>query len=464
MDLRHLETLDFAGKGEAFVESRFITPLLECLGYEAHKDYEVRRHGDDGTAFKLRYPPVKSGAVKVRHYNPDYIPTIRKKMFWIIEAKSPKDVSYPFDEKYIVQGLQYCIHPEIQAKYMLLTNGHVSAVYDAHGTVFFDGDIYKPILEFKAADLSQRWPEIYQLLSVETLRKRIEADLKAIYDKLCLSSLDKHYPSELLRKVGASSRDNAKQIEKHVNSLIVDGLNQAKAAWREQIERLSAAEIFEVMDAPLPAGCSEAQYFVAKSFEEGAAPADVLAQLICDFDGQSIFRKSQTFVAVCVLFHRIEDQTLKAAALAFLEKYKDGELPLLSQVECAHLRLTRKIAVLAVYPKLKARIATALESAPEFIRFVQTPNALQETYPFEIVLHQRTFEELKGLTPEILQSRLDCLLRLEGIIEQDFLEARKKLTGWETQGAGTGFEHYGVGGKHPTFKNIMINFGVEQRI
>src|ERR1700733_1024433 len=64
MNLTHLATLDFTNKGEAFVESRFITPLLEGLGYEAHKDYEVRRHGDDGTAFKLRYPPVERGGTQ----------------------------------------------------------------------------------------------------------------------------------------------------------------------------------------------------------------------------------------------------------------------------------------------------------------------------------------------------------------------------------------------------------------
>ncbi len=112
--LAELELLDFSGKGEAFVEARFISPLLECLGYETHKDYEVIRHGDDGASFKLKYPPVERGAVRVKHYNPDYVPTIRKKMFWI-EAKSPKEVEHPFAFQYLVQGLQYCVHPEIQA-------------------------------------------------------------------------------------------------------------------------------------------------------------------------------------------------------------------------------------------------------------------------------------------------------------------------------------------------------------
>jgi hypothetical protein len=53
--LQELEALDFDGKGEAFVESRFLTPMLACLGYETHRDYEVVRYGDDGSAFKLHY-------------------------------------------------------------------------------------------------------------------------------------------------------------------------------------------------------------------------------------------------------------------------------------------------------------------------------------------------------------------------------------------------------------------------
>jgi hypothetical protein len=43
--LTELAALHFTGKGEAFVEARFLTPLLTRLGYE-RKDYEVIRHGD----------------------------------------------------------------------------------------------------------------------------------------------------------------------------------------------------------------------------------------------------------------------------------------------------------------------------------------------------------------------------------------------------------------------------------
>ena len=459
-ELSQLEKLDFTGKGEAFVESNFLTPLLKCLGYEAHEDYEVRRHGDDGTSFKLHYPPVERGAERVKHYNPDYIPTIRKKMFWIIDAKSPKDVAQPFDYKYVVQGLQYCIHPEIQAKYLLVCNGIASSLYDAHGAVFLDKDIYEPILEFKASELRKRWAEIYELLSVEKLRTRIEEDLKAMYDKLCLSSLDKDYPAELLKRVGASSRQSSQAIAKTVNRLCAEGMNQRRADWRKKMEKLDAAQTFALMDFPMPPGPTHSHYFVNKSLAEGRSPSQILTQLIHDFDRQCIFRKEQTFVAVCALHQRIDDAATKASAETFFDQYKDADLPLINQVECALLRLVRKMTVLAAYPHIRARIANELQSAPELVRFVQPPTALDMTYEAEVALNRRTFEKIKMLSQEDLQKGLDSLLKMEAAIEKDFVEARSKLADSERQILG--FECYGVGGGHYAFKNILRNFGIKR--
>jgi hypothetical protein len=459
--IRHLERLDFSGKGEAFAESMYINPLLECLGYDAHKDYEVVRHGDDGSSFKLKYPPVEKGAVSVKHYNPDYIPTIRKKAFWIIEVKSPKDVVDPFDYQYLVQGLQYCIHPEIQAKYLLISNGIVSAVYDAHGAVFLEKNIYQPILEFKSTELGRCWPDIYEVLSAEKLRTRIEIDLKAMYDKLCLSSLDKSYPGELLKRIGTSERAHSRAIEKHVIMLQVEGMNQERAKWRSKMEQLDAAAIFARMNVPLPPGGSEAQYFVQKSLAGGRHPQEVLSQLIRDFEQQCIFRKIQTFVAVCALYQQIDDAATKVLARAFLDQYKDADLPLLNQVECALLRLTRKISILSLYPDLRTMIADSLQSAHELIRFAQAPTALQMSYAAEVQMHWAMFQQLKMLPEQNLRPLLDSLLATEASMEQDFNLARSKLTDSEREIGG--FEYYGIDGRHYAFRNIMHNFGIEPR-
>ena len=460
--LTQLQAIDFTGKGEAFVKSCFLTPLLSCLGYEAHKDYEVIRHGDDGSAYKLRYPPVEKGALRIKHYNPDYVPTIRKKMFWIIEAKSPKDVRYPFEAKYLVQGLQYCIHPEIQAKYLLMTNGMDTAVYDAHGSVFFDKDIYEPILAFKSTELVQRWDEIFYLLSVETLRIRIEADLKKMYDKLCLSSLDKSYPHRLIQQIGASAAENAQQIERHVIHLYVEGMDRDREIWRRDMDQIEDLELlFSLMDLPLRGGRVEANYFVEKSLAAGVFAHDVFEKLTENFDTQRIFRKLQSWVGLCHLNLLVEDPVVKDLCRAFFDRYKDAELPLLNQVECALLRLTRKVAVISFYAPAREHLRKELASAPELIRLVRPPTALDVIYPFEILQNRQAFERIRRLSDSQLQGQLANLLNVEGVLEDDFRNAHNALPNSEKEFSG--FETYGMGGKHYGFKNILIHYDLEPR-
>ena len=459
-ELQKLAALEFTGKGEAFVESKFLTPFLQCLGYETHKDYEVIRHGDDGSSFKLHYPPVEAGAIRVKHYSPDYIPTIRKKLFWIIEAKSPKTVSYPFDAAYLVQGLQYCIHPEIQAKYLVVTNGLDSAIYDAHGSVFLEKEIYEPILAFKATELVKLWPQIYELLAVEKLRSRIEDDLKTMYEKLSLSSLDKNYPATLIRKIGSAQTEHARAIEKHVRSLTNAAYEQTSADWRTAMEQSTADQIFAQMDSPLPPGSCEGQHFVFKSLAEGKLPKVILRQLTSDFDRQCIFRKEQTFAALCALWHKTDDPLFRATIREFFDRYKDADLPFINQVECVALRVTRKLVIVSMYPELRKNIAVQLQSAPELSRFVRPPTALDLTYQSEIIFHHTLFEQIKRSTQDQLEQLRDRLLKTESAIEGSFKEAYEKLSDSERQIGGP--LNYRHSTKHFAFKNILIHFGIDR--
>jgi hypothetical protein len=404
---------------------------------------------------------VEGGAKRVKQYEADYIPTIRKQTFWVIEAKSPTTVPYPFDEKYLVQGLQYCIHPDIQAKYLLISNGKNSAVYDAHGSVFLGREMYEPILEFNSSELPQYWAEIFALLAVEKLRDRIADDLKLIYDKLSRSSLDKTYPARLLAQIGASVDENAKSIARHVSNLVVVGMNNASAAWESEMARLNAGQVFQLMELPMHAGITEASIYVSKSLSSGVPEMQIFSEATRDFEQQSIFRKEQSFVVACILYQRTTEAALKDACRVFFERYKGGELPLINQVECVLLRLTRKIAVLGIYPDMRKQISKELETAPELIRYVRPPTALDRTYAFELELHRRTLQQIRQFTEAQLRSMLTQLLETEEGIEDSFKQARSQLSGWERHLCG--FEGYGVGGKHYSFKNMLHNFGIEQR-
>lgn len=457
-DLKKLEQLDFGGRGESFVESNLLTPLLACLGYETHKDYEVRRHGDEGMSFKLHYPPVESGAKRVRHYNPDYMPTIRKKMFWVIETKSPRSVSAPFELQYLVQGLQYCIHPEIQAPYLMVTNGVVSSVYDAHGSVFLDAEMYRPILEFRAGELWKRWSEIYQLLGAEKVRDRIEQQLKLMYDKLSLSSLDRDYPAALLKRIGADVGQNAKSIERTVNRMFVDEMDRAKSEWVAYMNGLDLNATYASMDDPAEPGRTQIHFVFAKSKECGIPEIDVLRRLTEDFERQNIFHKIQSFHAVAILFVRSSDPEVKAAAEEFLWTHREGELPLLNQAECAALRLVRKRNALFLYPELRPQIATILASSPEIRRFVDPLNPYHLTYAGEINQHHLSFKVLKGLSEDQLAALLKVLLDREAEVNENFWKAREKLPDSEKQMLG--FEIYGDDGRHYAFKGILRERGI----
>jgi hypothetical protein len=459
--IKNLTTLDFSGKGESFVESNFLTPLLQCLGYESHKDYEVRRHGDNGTTFKLRYPPVEQGADKVKHYNPDYIPTIRKKVFWIIEAKSAKDIDFPFAYKFVVQGLQYCIHPEIQAKYLIISNGLHTAIYDSHGAVFLGRDNFEPIMTFKNSELLDRWSDIYERLSVETLRKRIEDDIKEMYDKLCLSSLDNRYPDRLIQTIGRSRRELSQKIEREVIRRKVNALERTHQSWQSKLLELSSDDLYKLMDLPPVPGKCEGLHFSERCITEGQDLEKVLDRLTSDFAVQSIFRKEQSFVSVCILYKKSPGTETRNRAKAFLDQHKEGKLSTLNIAECALLRLNRKLLIIRAYPKLREDIRKGLESAPEIVKFVHPPNVLDYTFEQELFAHQKIFNVLKSIPETTLKKGIPIIEKLESFLEEEFRQASSMLTDSEIQLCG--FEHYGKGGIHLSFRNILHNLGIEKR-
>jgi len=66
--------------------------------------------------------------------------------------------------------------------------------------------------------------------------------------------LDKSYPGQLVRTIGASAAENARSIEKHVLKLYAEGLNRQTEAWRSEIEQFNPSDILELMQLPLPFG------------------------------------------------------------------------------------------------------------------------------------------------------------------------------------------------------------------
>ena len=77
---------------------------------------------------------------------------------------------------------------------------------------------------------------------------------------------------------------------------------------------------------------------------------------------------------VCI--ERAIDPAIKDKCRAFLERFADGALPLLNQVECAFLRVVRKVSMMSRHPLLRDKIENRLKAAPELERFVGPLSAL----------------------------------------------------------------------------------------
>lgn len=458
--LDNLTKLKFAGKAEAFVEQKFLTPLLECLGYENHKDYEVYRHGDDGANFKLKYPPVENGAIKVKHYNPDYIPTIRKKIFWIIEAKSPT-ITYPFEYKYIIQGLQYCIHPEIQAKYLILSNGKNTSVYDAHSSIFFEQDIYAPIFEFENNELTKKWEEIYNLLGVEKIRTKIEKSIKDFYEKLSLSSLDEKYPEHLINFIGKEKYELAQKIRKNTAKLYVEKRDEEYTTTTQYLQSATLKELEIAMEYPLGRGSNNPSMYYVMKLLEIESEEQIYNILVTNYDRYSYFQKEHCYVALCTLHQKSSDQTMKKKIENFVNDHADEELSPLNKAESILLRVVRKMTMIHVHPTLRSKIDEQLKCAPEIVRFVEKPSVLNYTYSNELIIHDNYFGLLKQLSENELVLLIPNLEKLESILEADYQIAQKEQRDDERE-IGGGFDVYGVGNKIWSLKNIAINYKISE--
>lgn len=114
---------DYSTYNEQDVREEFIRPLLYLLGYSKNSINNILTEKQ----LSLSEPFQRLGRQKIRI---DYIPTIRLKAFWILEAKpgEPKKM----DVGDMLQAYLYATHPEIQAPYIVLCNGWEIKIYDVH--------------------------------------------------------------------------------------------------------------------------------------------------------------------------------------------------------------------------------------------------------------------------------------------------------------------------------------------
>ena len=432
-ELNKLERLCLSGRGEDFVKDSFVVPLFKLLGYDHNKDYEVIRPGDNPKAFILRQVSVKRGAKKSKCIDPDYIPTMRKKCFWIIEAKTAVERYDTFPDNYVMQGLQYCVNPEIRAKYLMLSNGWITCVYETYSRLYYGDDQYEPILVLRQNELRANWDELHKLLSVDNIREKIEDDLIDLYDKLVSSSLDKNYPASMLSRFEATCKKAEATIKENIIRLNGEHFERLLRQHHKNGITSSPDDLYELMATPLSFGAPYGEYFVDRCIDENKTKSELFIKLTTDYDKQSYFRKENTIAALCALLSHNMESHVDDRIILFLKNIWGCELPLLNQVETACVRIIRKFNIMNLYPALRKQIECDLSNVPETIRFVSPPTPLSETYHDEVIHHMGIFLSIVDYSEDRLFNMQKDLRLLEESIEEKYNTVVKNRNPFEMQ-------------------------------
>ncbi|WP_206915843.1 hypothetical protein [Alicyclobacillus suci] len=161
-ELERLSRLNFDGWSEADVREEFIVPLLILLGYRKDLDYSVSRE----ESYRLNPLFIQLGRDRIKL---DYICSVRKQKFWIIESKPGghrTDTEIPqLTEEDIAQAHFYSLHPSVDTPYFVITNGWFIHLYDREAV----NEGLTPLLAFKHSDLPSEFMKLDAIIGATQL-------------------------------------------------------------------------------------------------------------------------------------------------------------------------------------------------------------------------------------------------------------------------------------------------------
>ena len=166
--LDKLSRKDFSTSNESVIREVYITRLLELLGYEENTDYEVEREKPSD----LKWLRVKKAKIQ----RLDYKFNIRKKYFWLIEAKSGENQN--ITHKDVGQAYLYSLNPDINCRFFVVCNGWLFNLYDRNKFLSNDNSsIFDPVLQIKNSEIKDRFEELYSFLGSSEIIFKVKEDI-----------------------------------------------------------------------------------------------------------------------------------------------------------------------------------------------------------------------------------------------------------------------------------------------
>jgi len=232
--------MDFRKWNEADIREGFISPLLEILGYAKDSINDILRE----ETYTLDEPYHRLGRKRI---DIDYIPTVRLRKFWIIEAKPGKSKRIRFGD--LLQAHFYAIHPEIQARLIVLTNGWEIIVYDALTAT----SLNNYLLICKQSDCESTFHQLYELLSARNMLSSIRSHVLSTLNRSLEVEVDEEAIQKIQWEIMSLLSKSQEQVKSNAKNIRSNAWNNAKAIERLRIETSSFEELMIMMNVPINA-------------------------------------------------------------------------------------------------------------------------------------------------------------------------------------------------------------------
>ena len=221
--INYWKNIDFSMCNESDVREDFIAPLLNLLGYSKNTINNIVRE----KTLQLTEPLQRLGRKRVQI---DYVPTIRLKAFWILEAK-PGNIK-EMDVGDLLQAYLYATHPEIQAQYIVLCNGWTLMIYD----VFQVEDWKNPIFKITQDDCQDNFYELREILSAKTMlehrRKRLLYQIQNTFEV----ELDVKQWNSFVSEINRMNRPLELKINENVKELQRKDFKEKEKRKKESLQ------------------------------------------------------------------------------------------------------------------------------------------------------------------------------------------------------------------------------------
>jgi len=294
---------NFDGWNEMDVREDFLAPLLGVLGYSKNSMNDIVREASFGLS-KL-YHRIGRKEIEI-----DYIPTLRLKRFWIIEAKKASD--YKLDTGDLLQAHFYAIHPSVQARYIVLTNGRELRLYDTYQLASTDDsnpleDNY--LLICRQDDCETTFPKLYRFLSAKTMLASIRDHIVLLLRETLAVEIDEDVPDQLRQKLMYVTEGSKQQIQRNAREVNFKAWQEFFEKDRHDMESYSYDTLLALMNIPSNEqpgyGQQAAHRIISANSDERVAMVGRLRQL---YTGRphSVFRVHSVTILIMLAIEGIE--------------------------------------------------------------------------------------------------------------------------------------------------------------